>query len=95
MLSQHCLCAGLPCWNQLQVDEKQCGKKRCKDAEMRMRGVVCWSLTYSCFFSPYQALIFVLDPVLDLGIVCTLYSPNVTFKGRLNSDSKHILLKMD
>lgn len=22
-LSQHCLCAGLPCWNQLQVDEKK------------------------------------------------------------------------
>ena len=35
-LSQHCLCAGLPCWNQLQVDEKQRGKKKKKKPQR------CW-----------------------------------------------------
>ena len=68
-------------------------KEKRKDAQLRMRRVVFWSVTCSCFFSP--SLVFVPDPVLDLGTFCTFHSPDVMFNGRLNSDSKYILLRME
>ena len=82
------------CWTALLESiasgwKKKMGEKKRKEAELRMRGVVFWSVTSSV---PHLYLYLIQYSILGR---CSFYSPDVTFNGRLNSDSKYILLRME